>query len=97
MLMTTLAVEVTEDETRHFHDAGFASTKIAGRNFDGDLMNTILISLTSTATIKALVPLLVEIVRTRRSGAIRVNGMEIRNVSEKVILEALKTGAPEDQ
>ena len=95
--MITLAVEATKDEARHFQDAGFPVTEISGSNFDGNLMDTILISLTSAATVKQLVPLLIELVKARRSGAIKVNGMEISNVSENVILEALKRGAPGPQ
>jgi hypothetical protein len=95
--MTTLAIDITEEEARHFHDAGFEFTTITGSNFDGDLLSTVLISLTSAATIRALMPVLVEIVRKRRSGTIKVNGMEIKNVSERVILEALKTGTSENK
>jgi len=91
--MTALAVEVTEDELRHFREAGFKWTKVTGSNFDGDLINTVIISLLSTATIKAVMPVLLEIVKGRRSGAVKVNGIEIKNVSERAILEALKIGA----
>jgi hypothetical protein len=95
--MNTLAIELDEDETRNFDGAGFEYRKIAGSNFDGNLMSTVLVSLTSAATIKALMPLLLEIVKKRRSGSIKINGMEIKNVSESVILEALKAGAPRKQ
>jgi hypothetical protein len=92
--MTALAIEVTEEEARHFHDAGIECTEVKGSNFDGDLISTILISLTSAATIKAVMPVLLEIVKSRKSSTIKVNGMEIKNVSEQVVLEALKRRTP---
>jgi hypothetical protein len=95
--MNSLAIDVTEEEAQRFHDVGVEFTKITGSNFDGDLFSTVMISLTSAATIKAVIPVLLEIVKTRRSGTIKVNGMEIKNVSERVILEAVKTSAPENK
>jgi hypothetical protein len=88
--MSSLAVELSDEELERLSSAGIEFTSISSSNFDGNLLTTVLISLTSAASIKAMMPLFLEIAKGRRSGAIKVNGLEIKNVSEATILKALE-------
>lgn len=87
--MNKLAVEVTESETERFNPDTLSFKVVKGSNFDGAVVNTILISLTSATTIKAVIDVLRDVVKQRKSGKIKINGIEISNVSEEVILKAL--------
>ena len=89
--MTRMAVELSDEEVARLNSVGIEHTLVSGSNFDGGLLSTVLISLTSATTIKAIMPLLLEIVKGRRSGAIKINGMELKNVSEAAILKAIET------
>jgi hypothetical protein len=88
--MSHVAIELSDEELERLNSAEIEFTSISSSNFDGQLLSTVLISLTSAASIKAIMPLLLEIVKRRRSGTIKVNGLEIKNVSEATILKALE-------
>jgi hypothetical protein len=88
--MSSVAVELSNEELERLSSANIEFTSISSSNFDGQLLNTILISLTSAASIKAMMPLFLEIAKRRKSGTIKINGLEIKNVSEATILKALE-------
>ena len=88
--MSRVAIELSDEELKRLSSANIEFTSISSSNFDGQLLSTVLISLTSAASIKAMMPLLLEIAKGRRSGTIKVNGLEIKNVSEATILKALE-------
>jgi hypothetical protein len=87
--MSRVAIELSDDELEQLSSAGIEHTSISSSNFDGELLNTVLISLTSAASIKAMIPLFLEIAKGRRSGSIKINGIEIKNVSEATILKVI--------
>jgi hypothetical protein len=89
-LMAAVAVEVSDDEMQHFHNVAFEYKSMKLSNFDGEIINTVIVSLTSSATIAAVMAVILEIVKQRRSSSIKINGIEINNVSQKTVLEALK-------
>jgi hypothetical protein len=77
--VANLAVEVFDSELPAFQASGLSYELVRGQNFDGIDVNTILISLTSAASIRAVCQMIVEILEQRKSGKIKVNGMELTN------------------
>jgi hypothetical protein len=85
--MASLAIEVEEEEVACFDRAKIECKTIRGNNYDGDLVTTIIVSLTSAQTVKAICDVIKEIIKQRRSGKIKLNGLEVSNVSEDVLLK----------
>jgi hypothetical protein len=95
--MDGLAIELTDDEVLGLEagdDLQFDHVK--SNNFDAGTMSIILVTLTSPATIKILADLLRDILKQRRGGKIKINGMEVSDVSEATLLKlaAASTAPP---
>src|ERR1039457_568034 len=80
-LVSNLAIDLTEKESAPLRCAGFQFESMKIDNFDGNTLNTILLSVTSTATITALCNFLKDVLLQRRSGKLKINGLEISDVS----------------
>jgi hypothetical protein len=85
--MSNLTVELSDAEASELTNKGLHFESVRGKNFDGDTINTILLSITSTATIKVFCDFVVHILKQRRSGKIKINGVEMSNVSEAALLK----------
>jgi hypothetical protein len=85
--MGDLTIELTDAEAAALHDKGLRFESVKGRSFDGDTINTILVSVTSTATIKVLCDFLEHVLKQRRAGKLKINGLEMTNVSESTLLK----------
>ena len=86
-LVSNLAIDLTEKESAPLRAAGLQFESMKVDNFDGNTLNTILLSVTSTATITALCNFLKDILLQRRSGKLKINGLEISDVSEATLLK----------
>ena len=86
-LVSNLAIDLTEKESAPLRCAGFQFESMKIDNFDGNTLNTILLSVTSTATITALCNFLKDVLLQRRSGKLKINGLEISDVSEATLLK----------
>jgi hypothetical protein len=92
--MTNLAVEIFDDELPSLEGKDFVITTAKGRNFDGIDVNTVLMSITSAATLKTVCSLIASIVKARRSGKIKLNGVELSGVTEETIQRLLQHHEP---
>jgi hypothetical protein len=94
-MMADLAIELTDVEVATLPVGAFTYETAKGRNFDGETVNTVLVTLTSTATVKVMCDFILRILKERRSGKIKINGAELSGVTEKTLLEFanMKRGA----
>jgi hypothetical protein len=92
--MGDLIIDLTEEESAPLRSAGLQFESLKIDNFDGDTLNTILLSVTSTATITALCNFLKDVLRQRRSAKIKINGLEVSDVSEATLLKLAGMNSP---
>jgi hypothetical protein len=85
-----LAVELSDGEVRTLGAQGLDFRFAKGRNFDGVDVNIVLLALSSAAVVKAVCGVLIEIVKRRPSGKIKINGVELSNVSEATIRDLIE-------
>ena len=83
--MTDLLIELDDVESEKFTTSAIPHEVLKSRNLDGEMINTIIISLVSPVTIKILCNFLLALLKQRRSGKVKINGIEFSNVTEATI------------
>ena len=93
-MVSNLAIDLTEKESAALRCAGLQFESMKIHSFDGNTLDTVLLSVTSTATITALCNFLKDVLLQRRSGKLKINGMEISDVSEATLLKLAGMNSP---
>ena len=87
--MKHLIVEVPQEEVGLFDDAHIEHEAVETQNLDGSQTLSVIITIASLPVTSLLVDVLMTIAKKRQKSSIKINGIEMSNVSQELIEKVL--------
>lgn len=88
--MGNLIIELSHEEVEIFKGYGNTCEEVYSQDLDGQSLVNIIVTIASLPISKLIIDALLTISKKRQTSSIKINGIEIQNVSQELVEKLLK-------